>query len=106
MKIGTWESMLSWTVANIAALVAAALLPTGGIAGGSSMQAGGGTNGRRPIEQNYLPELKAIVGKLSARYGVRVAVDPLIFVTQPPRMPGASLTVEEAMDALATMVRG
>ena len=60
---------------------------------------------RRPGPTNFLPNLKEIAEQLAKRYNTRIVVDPAIFVTIKPTTPDASLTVEKAMDALATSAK-
>ncbi len=57
-------------------------------------------NARRPAPRNYLPELKTITEGVATRYGVKIVVDPSLFVSTLPKAPDTGLTADKAMDAL------
>src|SRR5438874_13111001 len=90
-----------------AALLAVGLslaLPTSAGAQGAPLNRPGGLT-RRTGPTNFLPNLKEIADQLAKRYNTRIVVDPAIFVTIKPAVPDASLSVEKAMDALATSAK-
>jgi hypothetical protein len=55
---------------------------------------------RRPAPRNYLPELKAIVDGVATQYGIKIVVEPTLFIAAPPTAPDKALAIDKAMDAL------
>src|SRR5689334_12908810 len=63
------------------------------------------TGQRRPAQQNYFLDLKAIADKLGASNDVKVVVDPALIVASKPTPPAEDATINAALDALATQLR-
>jgi hypothetical protein len=73
------------------------------------MTVGGGPNGaggERRMPRNYLQELKAITNALEKRDNVEIFVDPLMFLSIPPKAAVAALDLDASLDAIVKPLKG
>ncbi len=85
-------------LAALAAVMASSALAQGNAARPGAPQ--------RPAVKNYIAELREMTNALAKRFNARVVVDPALFVQAMPRNPGEAQTIEAALDALASQIRG
>lgn len=73
------------------------------------MTVGGGPNGaagERRMPRNYLQELKNITNALEKRDGVEIFVDPLMFLSIPPKAAEAGLHLDASLDTITKPLKG